>query len=554
MDRRTRRWLAAGTAVVATLLVGVAPPPEVGSAMVAADHPLASKAGAEVLRAGGNAVDAAVAAALSAGVVNPAGSGLGGGGFAVVSDGTTHATWDFREVAPSASDRDMFAVDGVVDRKASRVGGGAVAVPGESRGLARLIDERGKLPARAVAAPAIRQAQEGFVVLAHLAHALENTSHAAVRRLFQVGGRLAGDGDRVRRPDLARTLRAWARSEGEDLHTGAGALAIAQTVMEQGGRLGRDDLAAYTPVERAPILGRFQGYELVTMGPPSSGGVVLAQALAVLEDTDLRSLGHNSSAYIHVVTEAMKHGYADRAHHMGDPGFVDVPTERLLSEERIEAIQKSIWPGRTLPPEAYGPLIAPPRDAGTQHIAAVDDDGLGVALTTTINTSFGSGVVDRSTGVILNNEMDDFAAAPGVPNAYGLVGGEANAIAPGKRPLSSMTPTLVLGPDGEVVMSVGASGGSTIISAVLQAFLNVAVFEMDPQEAVAAPRFHHQWQPDVLFLEPGFPLDVHRALQARGHTLEERPGFSSVQMVVKTAAERMEGGADPRKGGWPARR
>ncbi|MCA9569262.1 MAG: gamma-glutamyltransferase, partial [Myxococcales bacterium] len=387
----------------------------------------------------------------------------------------------------------------------------------------------------------------------HLAHALESTSYAAVRRLFQVGGRLAGDGDRVKRPDLAKTLKAWAKSAGEDLHAGPGARSLVAAARGEGGTLAEADLVAYTPVSRAPLVGRYGDLTLVTMGPPSSGGVVLLQALAVLEGYDLESLGHNSSAYVHLVTEVLQHAYADRAHHLGDPDHVEVPVDRLLAPERIEAIRRAIWPARTFPPDHYGPLIAPPRDAGTQHISAVDRDGMSVALTTTINTSFGSDVVDPRTSIVLNNEMDDFAAAPGTPNAYGLVGDEQNAIAPGKRPLSSMTPTVVLDADGKVLMSIGASGGSTIISAVLQVLLDVVVFDMDPQEAVAAPRFHHQWQPSTLWLEPGFPLDVQRALESIGHTVTVRPGFSSVQLVVRAGEGRYEGGADPRKGRWPAR-
>lgn len=554
MPGRARWVVVAASLSLCSVLLGVAPPPEVGRAMVSSDHELASAAGAEVLRQGGNAVDAAVAAALSAGVVNPAGSGLGGGGFAVFAGVGTPGSLDFREVAPARSTRDMYVADGEVDARASRVGGLAVAVPGESRGLAKLLADHGRLTPSQVAAPAVRQASEGFRVRAHLAHALENTAHAAVRELFTVGGRLASDGDHVRRTDLAKTLRQWARSRGEFLHTGRGASSIAATIAASDGVLTRADLASYQPAEREPLVGRYKDYTLVTMGPPSSGGVVLLQALGVLEGYDLAPLGHNSSAYLHLLTEAMKHGYADRAHHLGDPDHVEMPIERLLSEGRRDTIRRAIWPGRTFPPEHYGPSIAPLADAGTQHIAVIDDAGVGVSLTTTINTSFGSGVVDPATGVVLNNEMDDFAAAPGVPNAYGLVGNDANAIAPGKRPLSSMTPTVVLDGDGRVVMTLGASGGSTIISAVLQVFLDVVEFDLDPQEAVAAPRIHHQWQPDRLFVEPGIPADVLVALEARGHTVEVRPGFSSVQLVVRAERGRLEGGADPRKGGWPARR
>ena len=534
--------------LVLTLLVatGVAPPPRTGVALVAADHELASQAGAEVLEAGGNAVDAAVAAALSAGVVQPAGSGLGGGGFAVVVSGGERVVWDFREVAPARATRDMF-----VEAEAaapSREGPLAVAVPGESRGLAALLAQHGTLSPKVVARPAIRQASVGFPIGAHLGRALKGTRHPEVIALFTRGGALPDVGQQVRRPALAATLGRWARSAGEDLHTGKGAASLVAAVAPTG--LTAEDLAAYEPKKREPLVGQYGEYTVITMPPPSSGGVVLLQALRALEGFELEPLGHNSSDYVHLVVEVLKHGFADRAHHMGDPDFVDVPVGDLIADERIRAIRGAVWPGRTFAPDHYGPLIAPPTDGGTQHISVVDRNGMAVALTTTINTSFGSGVVAEEAGIVLNNEMDDFAAAPGVPNAFGLVGSEANAVAAKKRPLSSMTPTVVLDSEGRVVFAVGASGGSFIISSVLQTLLNAVHFGMDPQEAVAAPRFHHQWQPDKLFLEPGFPLDVHRALAARGHTIEVMNGFSSVQIVA--AGEPMSAGSDPRKGGWPA--
>jgi gamma-glutamyltranspeptidase/glutathione hydrolase len=546
------------SAIASALVVlsALAPPPEVGEALVATDHVLASEAGADVLRKGGNAVDAAVAAALSAGVVQPAGSGLGGGGFAIVvqPDGTQHVL-DFREVAPAGASRDMFrTADGQVDGRASRVGGKAVGVPGESRGLARLLEVHGSLDPSEVAEPAIRQAREGFEVHAHLSKALAGTKHPMVQALFAVGDRIATDGDEVKRPALARTLERWAATAGEDLYTGEGSASVVATVEGDGGPLSGKDLAAYEPKDRLPIVVAYKDFTLVTMPPPSSGGVVLGQALQVLEGYDLPALGHNSSDYLHLLAEVMKHGYADRAHHLGDPDFVDVPVERLLSEARRDAIRKKVWPGRTFPPEHYGPLIAPPTDGGTQHISVIDRNGMAVALTTTINTSFGSGLVAKDAGIVLNNEMDDFAAAPGVPNAFGLVGNEANAVEPGKRPLSSMTPTVVLNGDGEVVMAIGASGGSFIISSVLQTFLNVVEFDMDPQQAVSVARIHHQWQPDQLFVEGEIPRDVRTALEARGHTLRDIERFSSVQVVYRPDDGPLQGGADPSKGGWPARK
>jgi len=539
--------LAIGTALA------VAPPPAAGHAVVAADHPLASEAGAAVLAMGGNAVDAAVAAALSAGVVQPAGSGLGGGGFAVGRlAGGDPFVLDFREVAPAGATADMYVgPDGVADPDASRIGGRAVAVPGEPLGLAELVSRFGRLSHRQVAAPAITQAMRGFSVGPHLAGALERTRYAAVQQLFQAGGGLARTGDEVRRPGLANTLRDWARTRGRSVYAGSDARAIVAAVAPDGGVLTYEDLRSYATMDRTPLVGTYRGYTVITMPPPSSGGVALLQMLSVLEGWELSEIGHNSSEYVHLLAEAMQHAYADRAHHLGDPDFVDVPVEALLSPSRTVEIQQAIWPGRTFGVEHYGQRIAPPRDAGTQHISATDLAGGAVALTTTINTSFGSGVVVPGLGLLLNNEMDDFAAAPGVPNAFGLVGGAANAIAPGKRPLSSMTPTIVLDESGETVLVLGASGGGFIISATLQVLLGILDYGLDPQEAVAAPRFHHQWLPAELWLEKGYPDDVARALVARGHSINRRGESSSVQVAARIDGA-WAGGADPRKGGWPA--
>ncbi len=550
---RAQVFGSAALAVFGLALAAAAPPPQTGHALVSADHVFASEAGAEALARGGNAVDATVAAALSAGVVQPAASGLGGGGFAVgrQPDGSTWVV-DFREVAPAAAHRDMFiGPDGKVIPGSSVAGGRAVAVPSESRGLASLVTRFGRLPHAEVAAPAIRQASSGFEVGPHLASALERTTFPAIRTLLSVDGGPARTGDGVGRPALARTLKRWARTEGEDLHTGDGAEAIALAVAADGGIVTAADLAAVAPRDRAPLVGTFRGHSVVTMPPPSSGGVVLLQLLAVLEPIDLAALGHNSSAYVHLLAEAFQHAFADRAHHLGDPDFVDVPVARLTSSARADEVRTAIVPDTTFPPERYGSLLAPPSDAGTQHISVLDAMGGAIALTTTINTSFGSGLVVDELGIILDNQMDDFAVAPGIPNFFGLVGDEANAIAPGKRPLSSMTPTVLVGPDDKVVMVIGASGGGQIITGTLQVLLNVLVFGMDPQEAVAAPRFHHQWMPKVLFVEPGIPLDVIRALEVRGHVVQVQESFASVQLVSDTG-ELLAGGADPRKGGWPA--
>ncbi|MEZ4237495.1 MAG: gamma-glutamyltransferase [Myxococcota bacterium] len=530
-----RAALAGAVGLVALASLAVAPPPLVGPAMVAADQQLASEAGAE---------------ALAAGVVQPSSSGLGGGGFAVGRLGTTAFALDFREVAPASATADMYrTADGGVDRDASLKGARAVAVPGEARGLAALVRTHGKLPLSAVAAPAIQLASRGFPVGLHLAEALERTDFPAIRSMFSVGGALATRGTVVKRPELAKALRGWVRTGGDVLSTGDGARRVSAAT---GGAVSVADLEQLHPKVREPLVGHFHGYTITTMPPPSSGGVAVLEALHVLEGYDLVSLGHDSSDYLHLLAEVLKHVFADRANLLGDPDFVEVPVDRLLSEERAAEIQRAIWPGRTFPPEHYGELLAPPKDAGTQHISAVDRSGGGVALTTTINMAFGSGQVVDGLGVILNDEMDDFSAAPGVPNGFGLVGAEANAIAPGKRPLSSMSPTVVTDADGRVVLVVGASGGSTIITGTLQVLLNVLVFGMDAEEADAAPRIHHQWLPNQLWVEPGVPDDVLRALRARGHEVVVREGFTAVQVLTVAPDHRVEGASDPRKGGAPA--
>jgi gamma-glutamyltranspeptidase/glutathione hydrolase len=549
--------------LVLVLTVGAmaaAPSPVRGHGVVAANHPAASQAGADVLALGGNAVDAVVAAALSAGVVQPSDSGLGGGGFALAVDGAGKSHFlDFREVAPAAATRDMYLkTDGTPDPGRSTLGGLAVAVPAESRGLAELLACCGTLSPRVVAGPAIRQASKGFEVRGHLAMLLRRAVKTdAVAGLFAIDGRPAAEGEVLARPELARTLAKWASSQGEDLAAGAGAAALAQAVKGAGGLVTPADLAAHHPKEREPLVGHYKGWTVITSPPPSSGGVILIEALQALESYDLTfgadppGSALDSADYVHLVTEVMKHAYADRAHSLGDPDFVQIPLEHLLSRERTLEIRQAVVLDRTFPPSYYGSPIEVRADHGTQHISAIDAHGGAAALTTTINTAFGSQVVVPELGIPLNNEMDDFAAAPGVPNSYGLVGAESNAIAPGRHPLSSMAPTVLLDPSGKPVLSIGASGGSMIPSAVLEVILDVIEFHLDPEEAVSTPRFHHQWLPDDLVLEPGFPSDVVAALRARGHHVVVREQNSAVE-AVQIDGDTVVGASDPRKDGRPA--
>lgn len=490
---------------------------------VAADHPLASEAGAEALRAGGNAVDAAIAAALSSGVVQPAGSGLGGGGFAIVVAPDGGATvLDFREVAPAAATVGMFQ-----GGASSRLGGLAVAVPVEGIGLAELHRRFGRLPARKVVSPAVVQAERGFETGAHLAKGL--LDHPDMAALFSPGNR---------RPALARALRSWAESHGEAFRTGWVAKDLVAATRAAGGILTEADLAAYQVVERTPLRGAYGPWSVITMPPPSSGGFALLQMLGATAGVDRVACD----------VEAAKFAMATRAAQGGDPAFVTWDVAAELAPARLDAVRADCG-ARTFPPDHYAPPSAPPSDAGTLHISVMDAEGWAVALTTTINTSFGSKVIAPESGIVLNNQMDDFAARPGEPNAFGLVQGVANAVAPGKRPLSSMTPTVVLDASGRAAVVVGGSGGPTIITATFQVLRAVLDDAADPSVAVSAPRWHHQWLPDKLFVEPAHP--DRAAFEAAGHVVQEQPAFSAVQVVVRRDGA-FSAASDPRKGGAPA--
>ncbi len=540
--------------------------------MVASPQADATRAGVAMLRAGGNAVDAAVATAFALSVTDPHHSGLGGGGFLLIHRalGGTVAL-DARETAPAAATRDMYVAPGVSEH-ASRIGGLAVATPGLVRGLTEALEEYGTLPLEQVMAPAIRLAAEGFQV---------GPRHAAAVRRWQATGlaarfpetariQLPADGSpieegfRLVQPELAETLRAIARGGAEVFYTGPLAEAIVAAVRAEGGVLTLADLAGYRTRRREPIRGSYRGLEVRSFPPPSSGGIALVEMLGILEPFDLAARGAGSSASLHVVGEAMKLAFADRNTFLGDADFVDVPVAWLLSREHVAALRARIDPpwwrrppwtwGRgeqAIHVEAPG---EPPRGGGTTHLSVTDAEGNAVAITQTINLLFGSGITVPGTGILLNDEMDDFSKAPGTPNAFGLIDTRgANAIAPGKRPLSSMTPTVVLR-DGRVFMVTGSPGGPRIITTTLQTILDVVDYGMDVQQAVAFPRFHHQWQPDVLYLESAIPADVVGGLRARGHRVEVSPrNWSSAQAVVVDAETAIHwGGSDPRSDGIAA--
>jgi gamma-glutamyltranspeptidase/glutathione hydrolase len=527
-----RRWTV--LAAAALVLAAAATPAPERHGIVAADHALASEAGAEVIRAGGNAVDAAVATALAAGVVQPTGSGLGGGGFAVVSlNGAVHVL-DFRETAPAAATREMFQ-----GGASSEVGGASVATPGEGPGLAALVERWGHLSRRDIAAPALRLAQRGFPLGPHVFRELVELGDgraALESALFARTGVAAGE--RAKRTRLARAITAWVDHGGADFQRGWIAEDFVATARARGGVLTASDLAAWTPKDRAPLVGRYRGWRVETMPPPSSGGAVLLQMLGVLEGYDLGRMDPLGAEYLHLLAETMKHAYADRSRFMGDPDRVDVPIASLLAPARLDGVRASFDPARTFGPERYGMAAPLPDDHGTQHISVLVGEQA-VALTTTVNLSFGSQVVGAASGVLLNDQMDDFAADG------------PNTIAPGARPLSSMAPTVLTSADGGTRVVIGASGGPVIISAVLQVLLDLVDFGMDPEAAVSAPRIHHAWKPNVLKLEAGVGTAAIEALRAKGHEIEVKTFESAVQVAVRRG-DQYGAASDPRRGGAPA--
>jgi gamma-glutamyltranspeptidase / glutathione hydrolase len=524
--------------------------------MVAADHRLASAVGVELLKSGGNAVDAACAAAFALSVVNPAGSGIGGGGFMLIkkSDATQASVLDFREVAPANATAKMYLAKGVKPN-ASRAGALAVAVPGEVLGCAEAVKRFGKKSLKDVLKPAIRFAENGFAVGPHLGRTLlylqaKNRFNDDLKTIFFNGERPYRTGELLKRPRLAKTLRAIASEGAAAFYKGWIAKDIVDTLQAKGGILTLGDLANYRVKERKPLATNFNGHTIYTMPPPSSGGVAIIESLNILRTLSLKGVKHNSATYIHLLSEALKHAFADRARHLADADFVDVPVGKLVGRAYAAQLAKRVGPSVLKDIKSYGsegPPKAPTRDSGTSHLSVVDRWGMMVAMTTTINTAFGSLVVGKKSGVILNNEMDDFTANPGKPNAFGLTQSEKNLIAPGKKPLSSMSPTIVCR-DGKPILAVGGSGGPTIISGTLQVILNVIHFGFGATKAVSSPRVHHQWLPNKLWVEANFTDDTKQALEKKGHAIKEvLRSFTAVQAVV--VGDRYYGASDPRKQG-----
>ncbi|MEX0821782.1 MAG: gamma-glutamyltransferase [Rhodothermales bacterium] len=529
--------------------------------VVSADE-RASQVGIDVLRRGGNAIDAAVATGFALAVVHPSAGNLGGGGFMVIrlSDGH-RTTIDYREKAPAASTADMYLdADGEALARLSREGYPASGVPGSPAGLLLAHAEYGRLPLADVLAPAIRLAEDGFRLSGALAASLnvrydEFSDFESTRKYFtKENGRYAS-GELFVQEDLADVLRRIRDGGRDGFYTGRTAEFIVAEMERGGGLITLDDLAAYEAVERAPVVSTYRDHRIVSMPPPSSGGVALAQLLNAVEPYDVAAMGFLSAETVHLMGEAMRRVYADRAQWLGDPDYFDVPVGALISKTYMQRRMETFDPQAAASSEdvTHGDPRGDPfggESTETTHYSVVDADGNAVSTTTTINASYGSKVVVDGAGFFLNNEMDDFAVKPGVPNMYGLLGSEANAIEPGKRMLSSMTPTIVEDPDGDLLMVIGSPGGGRIITIVLQTILNVVDHGMNVQQAVDAGRVHHQWRPDVLEMEPGaLSSGVQDDLRRRGWSLEvDGPWGRADGIVVRRGigGAVLEGGADPR--------
>lgn len=526
------------------------------SGMVAAQSLTAAEVGAAVLADGGNAVDAAVAVGFSLAVTLPRAGNLGGGGFMLVHDAASGETTtiDYREMAPPRAHRDMFLdAEGNADPQLSRFSHKASGVPGTVAGLWLAHSKYGRLPWKRLVQPAVDLAREGIVVSHDLAAALERrrdrlcADAASCGYFYKAGGVPYTMGERLVQSDLAATLALIADQGPDAFYRGAIADRIVAEMERGGGFIDHEALAAYRPVERTPLRGWYRGYEIVTMPPPSSGGVHVIQMLNVLERFPVAGLGPGSADATHLLAEVMRLAYADRSEHLGDPDFYPVPVEWLTSKAYAAELAATIDMRRARPSADVAPGIAAlPESEDTTHFSVIDAAGNVVSNTYTLNLSYGSGISVAGAGFLLNNEMDDFVSKPGVPNAFGLLGGTANAVEAGKRPLSSMTPTIVFA-DGEPWFATGSPGGSRIITTVLQMIVNVIDHGMNIADAASFPRMHHQWYPDELELESGFSPDTIRLLEIRGHAVEPSSRTMGSLQTVALKDGLFRGASDPRR-------
>jgi gamma-glutamyltranspeptidase/glutathione hydrolase len=524
------------------------------NAMVASQNAIASQVGMEVMLGGGNAVDAAVATAFALAVVHPEAGNIGGGGFLLVRPARAPAAlYDFREQAPAGAQPTMFLANGSYDRERHHQSALAVGVPGTVGGLYAAWTDNGRLPWKQLLQPAIALAREGFMVSDGLARGLRAElprfkRYPASLAQFSRAGVPYEMGDLLKQEDLAKTLERIADKGARGFYEGETALLIEKEMKARGGLITREDLRTYTIYRRPPLRGSYRGYEVLAPPPPSSGGTGLLQCLNVLEGYDLQAMGFGSSRYLHHVAEALRRAFADRARWLGDPAFVkDMPVERLISKEYAAALRRTIAETHA---SASSPTSFewPAESTETTHFSVVDGERNAVALTYTLEDGYGSGIVVPGAGFLLNNEMGDFNAGPGLTDATGLIGTEPNLAAPGKRMLSNMTPTIVTKGGGPVLV-VGAAGGRKIPGTVLQILLAVVDFGMNVQEAIDAPRISHQWLPDAILYEPfGLSADTAEALRARGHTVEERgAGEWSRAHGIAVRDSLLEGGSDRRK-------
>jgi gamma-glutamyltranspeptidase/glutathione hydrolase len=522
--------------------------------MVVSDHAVASQVGAEVIRKGGNAIDAAVATGFALAVTLPSAGNIGGGGFMVIrlKDGTT-AALDYREIAPTKATREMYLdANGNVVPGLSTVGRKANGVPGTVAGFWAAHQKYGRLKWSDLVEPAVRLAREGFVVGEGQAAGVR-TAGTVFRqfpdswRIFCRDGNYYKEGEKLVQTDLAKTLERI-RDRGRDgFYKGETSRLLCEDAAKNGGLFTQQDFDIYEAKWREPVRGSYRGYDVITMPPPSSGGVALVEMLNILELHDVSALEPGSAGYVHLLVESMKRAFADRAQHMGDPDFVRVPVDELIAKSYAATLNKGISLTRaTLSSEIKSGVGQLHEGTNTTHFSVVDREGNAVANTYTLNTGYGSGVVAEGTGILLNNEMDDFTSKPGVPNAYGLIQGEANAIAPLKRPLSSMTPTIVV-KSGSLFMVTGSPGGPTIINTVMHSILNVVEHGMSVQQAVAFPRFHHQWLPDQVTWERfALSLETRTQLSTMGQRLAPRPTTIGSCHAIQVEGAKRRAGLDPR--------
>ncbi|MGO1462734.1 MAG: gamma-glutamyltransferase [Marinobacter sp.] len=531
-------------------------PTSASQGMVATSHTLATKVALNVLKDGGNAIDAAVTAGFALAVTQPRSGNIGGGGFMLVSkgDGSAPEAIDYREKAPSGATETMYQNEsGEVVQNRSRFTHLAAGVPGTVAGLAMALERHGTLSLKQALAPAIKLAKEGFIVPKRFSEGLEQARErlqrwpATLETFYKEDGSAWQAGERFRQPDLAATLQRIADKGVKGFYEGETAQLIVDEMEKHGGLITRQDLADYQPAIREPVKGSYRGYDIYSMSPPSSGGTHIVQILNMLEGYPIQELGHNSAETIHYMAETMKLAYADRSEYLGDTDYVDVPLKGLTSKSYAEELRQGIKPDKARPagdirygePSGY-------ESPETTHFSVVDKWGNAVSNTYTINFSYGSGITVQGAGFLLNNEMDDFSAKPGVPNAYGLIGGEANKVEPGKRMLSSMSPTIVRKGDHNFLVT-GSPGGSRIITTTLQVIMNVIDHGMNIQTAVSAPRIHHQWLPDEVRIEQGISPDTVRLLESRGHKVVSKSAMGAIQSIMIGEDGTLYGGADPRR-------